>query len=148
MKRFFLQFIFTFALLVSPAAYSFCDKELSIRLEGWSKHTISSQRDDGERWNEVHNIRGISCNRWSAFVFENSWGKEAYSLTYETEGYNFTKRLRGSWLVGGWSGYEGVVGDLKVLPVLVPKLEYRVGPVAVESLLAGVVFTASFRIYF
>lgn len=145
MKRILLALLM---LTLSIPAHAWCDYEFSLRLAGWSKHTISSQRDEGEPWNETHNIYGVSCNRWSVMRFDNSWDKEAYSVTYETRGTQFTKNLKGSWLIGGWSGYEDVVGDFKVLPVVVPKLEYRIGPVGLESLLAGVVFTASIRIHF
>lgn len=141
----FLFLLFIFLPLVS---WGWCDEEFSFQGGGWSKHIISSERREEEPWNESHGMIGVSCDSWRIMNFTNSWEEETWSFTYETQGKDYLNdRLHVSWVIGGWSGYEEVVGGPGILPIIVPKLEYRLTErVSFESLLAGVVYTASFKI--
>lgn len=142
---------FIFMLLFSASAMGFdlyCTDEFSIRVGGWSKHHVNSMRGDDLHWNEDHEVVGFSCNRFGYMKFDNSWGKEAYAISFETEPKHLWGGFTYNWYAGVWSGYDEV-SPVDVIPVIVPRVEYRKGPVAIESLVAyGIVTTLSIRFYF
>lgn len=111
--------------------------DCSIAFGGWSKHFISNDQTDG-KLNEDHNVAGIQCNRYSVHYFQNSYGRNSIGVGYDRPLYD-TDRLAAGYYLGVWSGYRAVSGDAEVIPVVSPKVTYRLGRFEMNFLINPVV---------
>lgn len=123
-------FLFTVSR-TAPAA------ECSLAFGGWSKHFISNDQT-AAGWNEDHNVAGVQCGRYSVHYFQNSYGRNSVGVGYDRPLYD-TDRLTTGLYLGAWSGYRDVVGDLDVMPVISPKVTYRLGRFEMNFLINPVV---------
>lgn len=115
----------------------------SILFGGWSKHMVTSDREDGDRWNESHNVIGYQCNAWSVVHFTNSYDNEAWGV-----GYEWTLHARENWrasLYGAvWSGYAEYMPFGEYMPVVSPKVTYSIGRFEVNALVNPIVLVGFF----
>lgn len=119
-----------------------CQRE-SILFGGWSKHMVTSDRQDGDKWNETHNVIGYQCNAWSVVHFTNSYDNEAWGV-----GYEWTWRARENWRLGlygaVWSGYAEYMPVGEYMPVVSPTFTYTVGQLEFHTLINPIVMVGFF----
>lgn len=122
-----MRIVLTYALLFLSSHTLACDK-IGLTYGGWSNHYISSGKAGREEsWNETHEALGVSCDRVGVLSFTNSWGEEAYGLSYSIPLENFSYGgIETELYTALWTGYNEVVSETGgIIPVGALKLNFR-----------------------